>query len=100
MGLFSIKYVNNISQIDSALFPDPGIDQQDGVMSATKLAAVLAVIGVVCLFASAALGATSLADWVLDAAEAFLVLAAVVFEGYVVAGIIADAAQAARIPSA
>lgn len=64
-------------------------------MSAPKLAAVLAVIGVVCLFVSAVLGATSIADWVLDAAQAFLVLAAVVFEGYVIIGIVIDAARAA-----
>lgn len=69
-------------------------------MFANKLAAVLAAIGVVCLIASAALGATSLADWVLDAAQAFLVLAAVVFEGHVVVGIVADAAQATRAPPA
>ena len=39
-----------------------------------KLAAVLAVVGVVCLLLSAVLGATSIADWVLDAAQAFLLL--------------------------
>jgi hypothetical protein len=68
-------------------------------MSVPKLTALLAVIGVVCLFMSAVLGATSLADWVLDAAQAFLALAAVVFEGYVIVGIIIDAARAARAPS-
>lgn len=69
-------------------------------MSAPKLAAVLAVIGAVCLFVSAVLGATSVADWVLDAAQAFLVLAAVVFEAYVIVGIVVDAARAARASAA
>jgi hypothetical protein len=60
-----------------------------------KLAAVLAVVGVVCLFLSAVLGATSIADWVLNAAEAFLLLGAFVFIFYVVRGLIIDIAEAA-----
>jgi hypothetical protein len=60
-----------------------------------KLAAVLAAVGIVCLVLSAVLGATSAADWVLDAAQAFLLLAAVVFISYVVRGIVLDIAQAA-----
>lgn len=59
-----------------------------------KLAAVLGLAGVVCLVLSALLGATSMADWVLDAAQAFLVLAAVVFEGYVLCGMVTDISHA------
>ncbi len=60
-----------------------------------KLAAVLGVVGVVCLVLSAVLGATSIADWTLDAAQAFLLLGAVVFIYYVVRGLIIDIAEAA-----
>jgi hypothetical protein len=60
-----------------------------------KLAALLAVVGVVCLLLSAVLGATSIADWVLDAAEAFLLLGAFVFIFYVVRGLVIDIAAAA-----
>ena len=60
-----------------------------------KLAAVLGVVGVVCLLLSAVLGATSIADWVLDAAQAFLLLAAALFIFYVVRGIVLDIAEAA-----
>jgi hypothetical protein len=60
-----------------------------------KLAAVLAVVGVVCLLLSAVLGATSMADWVLDAAQAFLLLGALVFIFYVVRGLVIDIAEAA-----
>jgi hypothetical protein len=59
-----------------------------------KVAALLAVVGVVCLFLSAVLGATSIADWVLDAAQAFLLVAAAVFIFYVVRGIVLDIAEA------
>jgi len=60
-----------------------------------KIAAVLAVVGVVCLVLSAVLGATSIADWVLDAAQAFLLLAALVFIFYVVRGLVIDISEAA-----
>lgn len=60
-----------------------------------KLAAVLAVVGVVCLILSAVLGATSIADWVLDAAQAFLLLGAGVFIFYVVRGLVIDITEAA-----
>jgi hypothetical protein len=60
-----------------------------------KLAAVLAVVGVVCLLLSAVLGATSIADWVLDAAQAFLLLGAAVLIFYVVRGLVIDIAEAA-----
>ena len=60
-----------------------------------KIAALLAVVGVVCLFLSAVLGATSIADWTLDAAQAFLLLAAAVFIFYVARGIVLEIADAA-----
>jgi len=59
------------------------------------VAAVLALIGIACVFLSALLGATSVADWVLDAAQAFLVVAALVFLFYVARGIVRDIADAA-----
>jgi hypothetical protein len=65
------------------------------IMLMPKVAALLAVVGVVCVFLSAVLGATSIADWVLDAAQAFLLLAAGVFIFYVVRGIVLDIAEAA-----
>jgi hypothetical protein len=71
------------------------ITAAERLMFMPKLAAVLAVVGIVCLVLSAVLGATSAADWVLDAAQAFLLLAAVVFISYVVRGIVLDIAQAA-----
>jgi len=61
-----------------------------------KIAGFLAVVGLVCLVLSAFVGGTqAVADWVLNAAEAFLLLAAVVFVAYVVRGLVADIAQAA-----
>jgi hypothetical protein len=60
-----------------------------------KLAAVLGVVGLVCLVLSAVLGATSMADWVLDAAQAFLLLGALVFIFYVVRGVVLEIADAA-----
>jgi hypothetical protein len=59
------------------------------------IAALLGLIGIVCLFLSALLGATSIADWTLDAAQAFLVVAALVFLFYVARGIALDIADAA-----
>ena len=59
-----------------------------------KVAALLAGVGLVCLVLSAFVGGTqALADWVLNAAEAFLLLAAVLFVAYVVRGLAADIAQ-------
>jgi hypothetical protein len=73
--------------------------QQQGraerMMLMPKIAALLALVGVVCLVLSAVLGATSVADWVLDAAQAFLLLAALVFIFYVVHGLVLDIAEAA-----
>jgi hypothetical protein len=60
-----------------------------------KIAALLAVVGMVCLFLSAVLGATSIADWTLDAAQAFLLLAALLFIYYVVRGIAREIADTA-----
>jgi lipid-binding SYLF domain-containing protein len=59
-----------------------------------KLAAILGLVGVVCLVLSAFVGATSIADWVLDAAQAFLILAAILIEGYVIGGIVMDVMHA------
>jgi len=59
-------------------------------MLAPRFAAVLAVVGILCLGGSALLGATRMADWATDAAQAFLALAIVVFLGYFVAGVISD----------
>jgi hypothetical protein len=70
----------------------PGAER---AMLMPKIAGLLAVIGVVCLFLSAVLGATSIADWTLDAAQAFLLLAALVFIFYVVSGLLRDIAEAA-----
>ena len=58
------------------------------------LAAVLGVVGIVCLFLSALVGATSIADWTLDAAQAFIILAALVFLFYVARGIVLEIADA------
>jgi len=63
-------------------------------MCMPKLAAVLGVAGVVCVLLSAVLGATSIADWVLDAAQAFLLVGALVFIFYVVRGIVIEIAEA------
>jgi len=65
------------------------------MMLMPALAAVLGAVGIVCLLLSAILGATSAADWVLDAAQAFLLLGALVFIFYVVRGIVIEIADAA-----
>jgi hypothetical protein len=67
----------------------------ENMMLMPAVAAVLGVLGIVCLFLSALLGGTSIADWVLDAAQAFLVVAALVFLFYVARGIALDIADAA-----
>ena len=60
-----------------------------------KIAGVLAVLGFIFLVLSAFVGGTqAVADWVLSAAEVFLLLAAIVFIAYVVRGLAADIAQA------
>jgi hypothetical protein len=69
--------------------PAPG-----NVVLIPKLAAILGFVGIVCLVLSTFVGATSLADFVLDAAQAFLVLAAILIEGYVIGGIVMDVMHA------
>jgi len=61
-----------------------------------KIAAVIGIVGLILLPISAALGATSIADWILDAAQAFIVFAALLFEAYVFIGIARDAFRSAR----
>jgi hypothetical protein len=59
-----------------------------------KLAVMLGLVGIVCLVLSALVGATSMADFMLDAAQAFLILAAILIEGYVIGGIVMDVMHA------
>jgi len=64
-------------------------------MLATKLAAVLALAGFVLLVASAFLGSavfgmSHLADWTVDAAQAFLWLAVSVYLGYFLAACVSE----------
>jgi hypothetical protein len=58
---------------------------------ALKIALLLALVGIICLPASAMLGVGTTADYVLDAAEIFLALAAILLIGYVAVGILLDA---------
>jgi len=51
-------------------------------MLAPIIAIVLAALAALCLGASTLLGVTALADWTIDAAQVFLVLAVVVFYAY------------------
>jgi hypothetical protein len=67
------------------------VDVGGNVMLAPKLAAILALVGFVCLLLSAFLGVSHLADWLVDGSEGLLVAAAVIFLGYFVAGVISDA---------
>jgi hypothetical protein len=62
----------------------------DDVMSAPIFAALLAVLGGLLLVISAFLGVTPAADWTIFGAEASLVVAAVVFLGWFIAGCIAE----------
>jgi hypothetical protein len=59
-------------------------------MFATKLAAVLALVGFVLLAVSAFLGVTHLADWTIDAAQAFLWLAMIIYLGYFLAASVSE----------
>jgi hypothetical protein len=54
------------------------------------VAALLALIGIICLPAAATLGVTPASDYVLDAAQISFVLATVIFLGYIAIGLIAD----------
>jgi hypothetical protein len=56
-----------------------------------KLAALLAVAGVVCILLSALFGVSQLSDRLLDAAQILFVLGAVIFAAYIFFGIIGDA---------
>lgn len=58
---------------------------------APKLAALLAVVGFVCILLAALFGVSNLSNWFLDAAQGFLVVAVIVFVAYVIAGIVRDA---------
>ncbi len=64
-------------------------------MFVTKLAALLALAGfllllVSALLGSALLGVSYLADWTIDAAQAFLWLAIIVFLGYFLGGCVSE----------
>lgn len=54
------------------------------------VAAVLALIGIACLPTAAVLGVTPASDYVLDAAQISLVLATVIFLGYIAIGLVID----------
>jgi ABC-type transport system involved in cytochrome c biogenesis permease subunit len=67
----------------------------ENLMFATMLAAVLALVGFVLLVASAFLGSavfgiSNLADWTVDAAQAFLWLAMLVYLGYFLAASVTE----------
>jgi len=59
-------------------------------MRAPAIAVLLAVLGGFFLCASAFLGVTALGNWTMFAAEASLVLAAIVFLGWFLAGCVSD----------
>jgi hypothetical protein len=54
------------------------------------IAAILALIGIVCLPAAAVLGVTPTSDYVLDGAQISFILATIIFLGYIAIGLIAD----------
>jgi hypothetical protein len=56
-----------------------------------KLAALLAVVGVICILLSTLFGVSPLSDWSLYAAQGLFVVAAIIFGAYVISGIIRDA---------
>ena len=56
-----------------------------------KLAALLAVAGVLCVLLSTVFGVSRFSDWLLDAAQGLFVVAIVIFGAYVISGIIRDA---------
>jgi len=56
----------------------------------SKLAALLAVAAVTCILLSTVFGVSHLSDWLLDGAQAFFILAIIIFGGYVISGIIRD----------
>ena len=54
------------------------------------IAAILAVIGIVCLPVAATLGVTPASNYVLDAAQISFVLATVIFLSYIAIGLVID----------
>jgi len=56
-----------------------------------KIAALLAVAGIISILLSTVFGVAVLSDWLLDAAQAFFALAVLVFTVYVLSGLIRDA---------
>jgi len=62
-------------------------------MIAPTIAIVFGVLAALCLGASALLGVTPLADWTIDAAQVFLVLAIIVFYGYFLAACVNEFRQ-------
>jgi len=54
------------------------------------VAAVLAIVGVVCLPAAAIMGVTPASDAVLDAAQILLIAATIIFLGYMIVGLVID----------
>jgi hypothetical protein len=55
-----------------------------------KIAALLAVAGVLSILLSTVFGVAPLSDWLLDAAQAFFALAVLVFTVYIFSGLIRD----------
>lgn len=56
-----------------------------------KIAALLAVAGVLAVLLSTVFGVATLSDWLLDAAQGLFVAAALVFTFYILSGVIRDA---------
>lgn len=56
-----------------------------------KLAAVLAIAGLVCILLSTLFGVSRLSDWLIDGAQALFIVAVIIFTAYVFSGIIRDA---------
>ena len=59
-------------------------------MTAPIIAIAFGVLAAVCLGLSALFGVSTLADWTIDAAQVFLVLAIVVFYGYFLTGCVSE----------
>ena len=57
------------------------------------VAALFALVGIACLPVSAFLGVTQASHYVLDAAQIFFILAAVIFLGYVAISLVIEFAQ-------
>ena len=59
-----------------------------------KLAALLAVGAVVCIFLSTLFGVSPVTDWLLDGAQGLFIVAVIIFTAYILFGIIRDARAA------